>query len=75
MQTIAIRVSARDLSAAMGAMRKWLDEHRCEPSNFTFRRSGDIISIYAVFGKDTDAEAFRARFHGQEARIGTGFRH
>ena len=37
MQMIAIRVRPRDLSAEMAAMRKWLDEHRCEPSNFTFR--------------------------------------
>jgi hypothetical protein len=54
MQTIAIRVRARDLSAEMAAMRKWLDEHRCEPANFTFRRFGDIISIYTVFDKDAD---------------------
>lgn|SRR2546423_799387 len=45
MQIITIRVRARDLSAEMAAMRKWLDEHRCEPSNFTFRRYEDIISI------------------------------
>ena len=62
MQTIAIRVRATDLSAEMAAMRKWLDERRCEPSNFTFRRVGDIISIYAVFGKNGDGEAFKARF-------------
>ena len=68
MQTIAIRVRARDLSAEMAAMRKWLDEHRCEPSNFTFRRSGDIISIYTVFDKDADVEAFKARFGGQTQR-------
>ena len=68
MQTIAIRVRARDLSAEMAAMRKWLDEHRGEPSNFTFRRYGDIISIYAVFQKDPDGEAFKARFAGQTQR-------
>jgi hypothetical protein len=66
MQTIAIRVRARDLSAEMGAMRKWLDEHRCEPANFTFRRFGDIISIYTGFDKDADGEAFKARFHGRQ---------
>ena len=65
MQTIAIRVRARDLSVEMAAMRKWLDEHRCEPANFTFRRFGDIISIYTVFDKDADGEAFKARFHGR----------
>ena len=63
METIAIRIRARDLSAVMAAMRKWLDEHRCEPSNFTFRRFGNIILIYIVFDKDADGEAFKARFH------------
>ena len=65
MQTIAIRVRAMDLSAEMAAMRKWLDEHRREPSNFTFRRFGNIISIYIVFDKDADGEAFKARFDGR----------
>ena len=68
MQTIAIRLRVMHLSAEMAAMRKWLDEHRCEPANFTFRRSGDIISIYAVFGKDSDGEAFKARFSGRTQR-------
>ena len=68
MQTIAIRVRATDLSAEMAVMRKWLDEHRCEPANFTFRRLGDIISIYTVFDKDADGKAFKARFGGQTQR-------
>jgi hypothetical protein len=33
MQTIAIRLRVMHLSAEMAAMRKWLDEHRCEPSS------------------------------------------
>jgi hypothetical protein len=68
MQTIAIRLRVMHLSAEMAAMRKWLDEHRCEPSNFKFRRSGDIISISAVFGKNGDGEAFKARFTGRTQR-------
>jgi hypothetical protein len=52
----------------MAVMRKWLDEHRCEPSNFTFRRSGDIISIYTVFDTGADGEAFKARFGDQTQR-------
>jgi hypothetical protein len=68
MQTIAIRLRVMHLSAEMAAMRKWLDEQRCEPSNFTFRRSADMISIYAVFGKDSDGEAFKARFSGRTLR-------
>ena len=65
MQTIAIRLRAMDLSAEMAAMRKWLDEQRCEPLNFTFRRFGNIISIHTVFDKDADGEAFKARFYGR----------
>ena len=65
MQIVTIRVRARDLSAEMAVMRKWLDEHRREPSNFTFRRFGNIISIYIVFDKDADGEAFKARFYGR----------
>ena len=42
MQMIAIRLRVMHLPAEMAAMRKWLDEHRCEPSNFTFRRFGNI---------------------------------
>jgi hypothetical protein len=57
-----------DLSAEMAAMRRWLDEHGCEPSNFTFRRFEDMISIYVVFGKEADGEGFRARFGGQAQR-------
>jgi hypothetical protein len=68
MQTIAIRVRAADLSAEMAAMRKWLDEHGCAPANFTFRRSGDIISIYVVFGKDSDGEEFKAYSQRQRRR-------
>jgi hypothetical protein len=51
MQTIAIRLRARDLSAEMAEMRKWLDEHRCEPSNFTFRRFGILSRSMPCFGK------------------------
>ena len=65
MQTIVIRVRAMDLSAEMAAMRKWLDEHRCEPLNFTFRRLGNTISIHTVFHQDADGEAFEARFYGR----------
>jgi hypothetical protein len=74
MQTIAIRLRARELCAEMAEMRKWLDEHRCEPANFTFRRFGDIISIYAVFREDADGEAFKARFYGRPgiSRCGRG---
>jgi hypothetical protein len=68
MQTIAIRLRVMHLSAEMAAMRKWLDEHECEPANFTFRRVGDTISIYVVFGKDSDGEEFKAYFQRQRHR-------
>ena len=67
MQTIPIRVRTRDLSAEMAAMRKWLDEHRCEPANFTFAALG-ILSRSTRYDKDADGEAFKARFGDQTQR-------
>jgi len=38
MRTIIMRVPAAELAAEMPEMRKWLDEHTCEPSRFTSYR-------------------------------------
>ena len=64
MQTIAIRVRAMDLSAEMATMRKWLDGHSVSRRTH-ITRFGNIISIYTVFDKDADGEAFKARFYGR----------
>ena len=62
MRTIIIRMPAADFAAEMAAMRKWLDEHTCEPSRFTSRRHGDVLTVCVEFNKDRDGEAFKAHF-------------
>lgn len=64
MRTIMLRVSATDLGPEMAAMRKWLDEHTCEPSRFTSRRHGNVLSVCIEFNKDGDGDAFNAHFSG-----------
>ena len=71
MRTIVIRVPAADLAAEMAAMRKWLDARTCEPSRFTSRRYGNILTVCVEFAKDGDGEAFRAHFdNGIRRRAG-----
>jgi hypothetical protein len=60
MRTITIRVPAADLGAEMAAMRKWLDGRPCEPSRFTSRRHGTVLTVCVEFNKDGDGEAFKA---------------
>src|SRR6202043_1989279 len=62
MRTITIRVPAADLGAEMAAMRKWLDGRPCEPSRFTSRRHGTVLTVCVEFNKDGDGEAFKAYF-------------
>jgi hypothetical protein len=65
MRTITIRVPAADLGAEMAAMRKWLDDRPCEPSRFTSRRHGTVLSVCVEFNKDHNCEAFKAHFEIQ----------
>ena len=62
MRTIKIRVPAADLGTEMAAMRKWLDDRPCEPSRFTSRRHGTVLTVCVEFNKDHDGEAFKAHF-------------
>jgi|HubBroStandDraft_6_1064221.scaffolds.fasta_scaffold323361_2 hypothetical protein len=62
MRTIVIRVPAADLAAEMAAMRKWLDARTCEPSRFTSRRHGSVLTVCVEFNNDGDGEAFKAHF-------------
>ena len=68
MRTITIRVPAADLGAEMAAMRKWLDDRPCEPSRFTSRRHGNVLTVCAEFNKDHDGEAFKAHFEREIRR-------
>ena len=68
MRTIKIRVPAADLGAEMAAMRKWLDDRTCEPSRFTSRRYGAVLTVCIEFNKDHDGEAFKAHFERETRR-------
>jgi hypothetical protein len=62
MCTIKIRVPAADFGAEMAAMRKWLDEHTCEPRRFTSQRRENVVTVCVGFDKDCDGKAFKADF-------------
>ena len=68
MRTIRIRVPAADLGAEMAAMRKWLDDRTCEPSRFTSRRYGNVLTVCVEFNKDRDGDAFKAHFDREMRR-------
>ena len=68
MRTITIRVPAADLGAEMAAMRKWLDDRPCEPSRFTSRRHGTVLTVCVEFNKDHDGDAFKAHFEREIRR-------
>jgi hypothetical protein len=68
MRTIKIRVPAADLGTEMAAMRKWLDDRTCEPSRFTSRRYGAVLTVSIEFNKDHDGEAFKAHFERETRR-------
>jgi hypothetical protein len=51
----------------MTEMREWLNEHRFEPSIFTYEPHGNIFTILLKFNKDAEAEAFKRRFDGEDA--------
>ena len=64
MRTITVRVSAVNLTEQMTAMRLWLDDHRYEPSTFTYSEDGQDMVIRVVFEIDDEAAAFSKRFNG-----------
>jgi len=68
MYTILIRVPASNLAAEMAAMRKWLDKRKCEPLAFQCNRYRNIVAVCVEFERNTEAEAFKARFDGPKRR-------
>jgi hypothetical protein len=44
------------------AMHLWLDDHRFEPSRFTYSEDGDSILIAVGFEVAAEAAAFLAQF-------------
>jgi hypothetical protein len=53
-----------ELAARLTDMRVWLDEHRYEPSTFTYFFLDPGIKIRVLFKIDDEAEAFVQKFGG-----------
>lgn len=53
-----------DLAGQLADMRTWLDEHRYEPSTFTYFFLDPGMKIRVSFKIDGEAEAFAQKFGG-----------
>jgi hypothetical protein len=53
-----------DLAERLTDMRVWLDEHRCEPSTFTYFFLHSGMKIRVSFKVDHEAEGFAQKFGG-----------
>ena len=66
MRMVTVRLPAAGFSAALAAMREWLDRNRQEPTKFTCDQDGDAVVVSVDFLKAEDAEEFARHFAGHE---------
>jgi hypothetical protein len=66
MRTVTVRLSAARFSAALAAMREWLDRNRYEPTKFNYDQDDEAVVLSVEFPDDQEGEAFASRFDGQE---------
>jgi hypothetical protein len=64
MRAAEIRISDDDFAGCLKDMRLWLDEHRYEPSTFTYFDVGPGVLVRVSFNVDDEAEAFAQKFGG-----------
>jgi hypothetical protein len=65
MHTAEVRIATNDdFAAQLKDMRLWLDEHRFEPSTFTYSFLNTGMSVQVSFKIGDEAEAFARRFGG-----------
>jgi hypothetical protein len=62
MQTVRVRLPAGQFSAAMAAMREWLDRNRYEPAKFTYEQEDEAILVSVEFLEDGEGQTFANRF-------------
>jgi hypothetical protein len=75
MPTIMVSLRAVDLAQAMTAMRRWLDEHRVQPSLFRYDNLGDEkLAVKLDFAAVSDAEGFAAVFCAYQTGAAAGKR-
>jgi len=66
MRTVTVRLSAAGFSAALAAMREWLDRNRYEPTKFNYDQDDEAVVLSVEFPNDQEAEAFAGRFDRKE---------
>ena len=65
MPTAEVRIAEEeDFGGRLTAMRRWLDEHRFEPSTFTYFYLDPGMMIRVSFSLADEAEAFAEEFGG-----------
>ena len=66
MRTVTVRVPAAGFSAAMAAMREWLDGNHYEPSKFKYDQDDKAVVLSVEFPNDQEGKAFAGRFDRKE---------
>ena len=62
MRTVTVRLPAAGFSAAMAAMREWLDCNGYEPTKFKHNQEHEAVVVSVEFLNDREGEAFARRF-------------
>ena len=66
MRMVTVRLPAAGFSAALAAMREWLDRNRYEPTKFNYDQDDEAVVLSVEFPNDQEAEAFAGRFDRKE---------
>ena len=64
MQTAEVCIPDDNLVERLTDLRVWLDEHRCQPSTFTYFFLHPEMMIRVLFEIDDEAKAFAQEFGG-----------
>jgi hypothetical protein len=67
MHRVEIRLYRNELPDTMAQMRIWLDEHRFEPSFFSYNGYERAVLLRIAFNEAGAATAFAERFGGRMA--------
>jgi hypothetical protein len=64
MRSVTVRLDIAQFSAAMTAMREWLDANRYEPTMYKYDQNEDTVLVTVAFAAELAAEAFATHFDG-----------
>ena len=66
MRMVTVRLPAAGFSAALAAMREWLDCNGCEPTKFKYDQDEEAVVLSVDFPNDQEGEAFAGHFDHKE---------